>query len=185
FGTFALSASRFGFELYRESQLSLSFAEAVTPSVFGGVTVNYYSLSIQNYGAAASFGIDLGMLIDITDEIQWGFAAVNINAATIGEAKEKLPQIYRTGVAYSPARYGTILLSIEKDIRYAATLHLGVEYELMEMIALRAGSSTDPDVINGGVGIRYAFARLDYALSSHAVLGVTHQFSLSLNLGEL
>ena len=185
FGTFALSASRFGFELYKETQLALSYSEDVAATIHAGVNLNYYALSIQNYGSASTVGVDVGMLVEISDAISWGFAAVNLNAAKIGEAKEKLPQVLRTGVSYSPIRSGTILMSLEKDIRYSATLHLGLEYELMDMIALRAGSSSDPNTMNLGVGIHYGFAQLDYAFSSHSELGVTHQFSVSLKLSDL
>lgn len=184
-GTFSLSASRFGFELYKETRLALSYATDLADIVGGGVTLNYYSLGIQNYGSASSFGIDVGLTVAISDELGWGFSAFNINAAAIGAAKEKLPQLFSTGVAFEPVRNAVIAASIVKDIRYAAELHLGVEYTFIDALALRAGTTNDPNTLNAGVGISYAFARFDYAFSSHSELGVTHQFSISLKLGDL
>ena len=184
-GVFAASATRFGFELYRETRLSLSYSNEIGGVVKGGINLNHYSLSIQNYGSASTIGVDVGVLVDVSDEISWGFAAFNLNAPTIGSAKEKLPQVFSTGITFTPVREATLAASVVKDIHFPAELHIGVEYSLMEMIALRAGTTSDPNTLNAGLGIHYSFVKLDYALSSHNELGITHQFSLSLNLGEL
>jgi hypothetical protein len=182
-GTFALSASRFGFELYKETRVALSFAEEVTGTLRGGVTINYNSLTIQNYGSASTFGVDVGLLVDVVDDVRWGFAAMNLNAPTIGVPKEKLPQVFVTGIEYEPVSNARIHASVSKEIRFPIELHAGAEYKIEEIVALRAGTTSDPSTLNAGVGIEYAFAKIDYAFSSHPELGVTHQFSLSLNVG--
>lgn len=184
-GVFAISATRFGFELYSETRVALSYAEEIASGVRAGASVNYYALRIQSYGSASSVGFDVGLLIDISDDVAWGFSAGNVNAPTIGSAKEMLPQVFSTGFAYSPIREATLSASIVKDVRYTAELHVGVEYAIVEMLALRAGSTTEPNTLNAGVGIQYDFVQLDYAFSSHSELGITHQFSLSLQLGSL
>jgi hypothetical protein len=184
FGTFALSAARFGLDLYRESRAALSYGNEIASGVNIGVSLNYYSLSIQNYGSAGTFGADVGVLVDVAESVYWGFAACNLNAAKIGAANEKLPQVFSTGIAYSPFNEATLAASLRKDLRFPVEVQVGVEYEFLEMIAVRAGTSSEPSMMNAGVGVRYSFVRLDYALSSHAELGITHQVSLSLNLGE-
>jgi hypothetical protein len=93
--------------------------------------------------------------------------------------------VYSTGIAFQPVRDAAITASVVKDIRFPAELHLGVEYTFVEMVALRAGTTSDPNTLNAGVGVSYSFAQIDYALSSHSELGMTHQFSLSLTLGDL
>jgi hypothetical protein len=184
-GAFALSGSRYGFELYREIVLGLSYGMTVTDRLDVGLHVNYYSLSIQNYGNDATLGVDIGLLIEITEDIRWGFAGLNLNAPTIGEAKEKLPQIYSTGISYMPIMEATLALDIVKDIRYPAELHLGIEYSMVDLVDIRGGTSSDPSAWNAGVGMHYSFVQLDYAFSTHVDLGMTHNFSLSLLLGEL
>ncbi len=89
-GTFALSGTRFGFELYKETSVTLSYSNTLTGSVMAGANVNYYSLTIQNYGAASTIGVDVGLLVGITDDVRWGFAVFNVNAPTIG-AEIQLP----------------------------------------------------------------------------------------------
>lgn len=184
-GIFAASGSRFGFELYREVDVQLSFGTDINDLFSAGVSVHYYHLSIERYGTAQTVGVDIGVLAHLADEIRWGFAAFNVNAPTIGIAKEKLPQTFVTGVSYSPIPEGTLVADIEKDIRYPAELHVGLQYKLLDLLALRAGTTGDPSVLSAGFGIHYSIVQLDYAFTSHAELGATHQVSLSLNLGEL
>lgn len=185
FGTFSLSASRFGFDLYRETRIGLSYGNDLAELVHAGVTLNYYSLSIRNYGSAATFGVDVGLLVGISESVHWGFTASNLNAPTIGAAREKLPQRFSTGIAYRPIYDGTLVAALVKDIRHPVELRLGVEYTFVDIVAVRAGTSSDPNTLNAGLGIAYAFARVDYAFSSHSELGPTHQFSLALTLGDL
>jgi hypothetical protein len=184
-GSFALSGSRFGFELYREVDLQLSYAKDLSDLLCVGATVHYYHLSIERYGSAQTFGFDIGFLAHLSDQIRWGFTAFNVNAPTIGSAKEELPQVYVTGLAYSPLPDGAIMVDIEKDIRFPVELHIGVEYKLLDLVALRAGTTSDPAILSAGLGIHYSFVQLDYAFTDHAELGATHQASLSLYLGDL
>lgn len=184
-GAFAASGSRFGFDLYREIDLQASFGAEVNDQFSVGASVHYYHLSIARYGSAHSLGVDVGLLAQLSDEVNWGFAAFNVNAPTIGSAHEKLPQVFTTGLAYSPIPEATLLVDIEKDVRYPMELHAGIEYVILDLLSLRAGTISDPSVLSAGIGIRYSIVALDYAFTNHTELGATHQMSLSLYLGEL
>lgn len=183
-GTVAVSAIRFGSTLYREVTLAASYAHTLADRFHAGVTLNYQSLSIQNYGSDAAIACDVGFVARIVDGIHWGFSALNVNAATIGREKERLPQTYQTGVSYQPAGDVTFTADIVKDIRFPAELHVGVGYDVLEFIQIRAGSATEPSSLHAGLGIRYSVVQLDYALASHQVLGLTHHLSLVLDLGD-
>lgn len=182
-GSFGLAATRWGFELYNETRLALSFAEEFVSGFYAGVNISYNALSIRNYGSASTLGVDVGLLMDVSESVRWGFGALNINAPTIGAAKEKLPQVFSTGVAFTPMPGASITASVMKDVRYPVELRIGLEYTLIEVLALRAGSTSDPNTLNAGLGVRVGFADFDYAFSSHSALGMTHQFSISLRLG--
>ncbi len=184
-GTFALSGQRFGFELYREVTASVSYGRSISDLFQVGVSIDYYSLTIQNYGSAGIVGVDIGGLMQISDQVWWGVAASNLNAPTIGKAKEHLPQQFSTGAAYFPVPEAIISIAIVKDIRYPAELQVGVEYTVFKGVGLRGGVSGEPSTLNAGVGLQYSFIRLDYAFTEHPDLGVGHQISLSLALGDL
>lgn len=184
-GTFGISGQRFGFDLYREVTASVSYGRTISDLFQVGGSINYYSLTILNYGSAGAIGVDLGGLMQISDQVWWGVAAFNLNAPTIGKAKERLPQQFSTGVTYFPLPSAIISLAIVKDIRYAAELQLGVEYTVFPGVDIRGGVSGEPSTLNVGMGLQYSFIRMDYAFTEHPDLGVGHQISLSLALGEL
>lgn len=184
-GGFSVSGSRFGFQLYREVTVTASFATTITDGFSAGVNVNYYSLAIENYGSASTLGVDLGGLLAISDDVRWGFSALNLNAPSIGEAKERLPQVFSTGVSYSPFEAGTIAVDVVKDIRYPMEFMIGVEYSVVQPVRLRTGTSLEPSLFNAGIGIVFSFIQLDYGFSSHTDLGLTHQASLTILLDEL
>jgi hypothetical protein len=184
-GTFAASGSRYGFDLYREVDMQVSFGRMISNMFSAGASVHYYHLSIERYGSAQAVGIDVGLLAHLTDQIRWGFAAFNVNAPTIGSAKEKLPQVFSTGVAYSPMPEVTLAVDLEKDIRYPVELHAGVQYIFLDLLAARVGTTGDPSILSAGLGIHYSLIQFDYAFTNHEDLGATHQMSLSLYLGEL
>jgi hypothetical protein len=184
-GTFAASGSRYGFELYREIDLQISYGNDISEVLSAGATVHYYHLSIERYGSTQAFGVDVGLLARLTDQLQWGFSAFNVNVPTIGSASEKLPQVFVTGIAYSPIPELTLAADLEKDVRYPVELHAGVQYMFLDLLAARVGTTNDPSILSAGLGIHYSLIQLDYAFTNHSELGATHQMSLSLYLGDL
>jgi len=184
-GAFAVSGNRLGFELYREVTLTGSFSTTPSDGFHAGINVNYFSLSIAGYGSASALGLDAGLLVELTADVFWGASAFNINGPSIGQAKERLPQVFATGVSYKPLHEATLAVDVVKDIRYPMEFRVGLEYRLLDVLHLRAGSVTEPSSLHGGVGLTYQFFQLDYAITDHPDLGMTHQFSVSIHLGEL
>jgi len=182
-GVFALGVTRFGFALYNETTASLVYGFRVSPALSAGLSVNVYRLSIAHYGKAWPVGFDAGVLLAITENVQWGIAACNINAPSFGRAKEALPQLIVTGIRYAPLDGASVQMDVQKDIIYPAELHLGVEYSLFGTLALRGGTTSEVSTFSLGVGLKYDFIQLDYSFTSHLELGTTHHVSLSVNLG--
>ena len=184
-GTFALSASRFGFELYRELTMSLAYAASVTTGFHIGVSVAWYSLAIQNYGSQRCLGFDLGLLIDLTQEIHWGFAATNLNGPTVGKGGEKLPQLFSFGLSYQPMDNTMLAVELLKDIRYQVELRLGIKYTALDLLDIVGGAASDPSTVTAGIGLHLFGLKMSYACFRHTELGMTHSFSVSLDTGTL
>jgi comEA protein len=182
-GAIGLSGRVYGFELYREVGGAISYSNSYNGFVFYGATLRYTSIAIQNYGSTETIGIDVGVLAYLTNYLRWGFAATNVNAPTIGQAKERLPQTYSTGLSYNPAAELVLNFDVFKDVKYPIAIRFGAEYELLDMIALRAGIGNNPSTFSAGVGIRYSLFEFDYALSTHQDLGMTHQLSVAISFG--
>ena len=181
FGSFGVSGNRFGFELYREVSGTFSYANSYREVFSYGININYNSLTIKNYGSASVIGVDLGLLATITSGLRWGFFASNLNAPTIGQSKEKLPQVYASGISYVPLNGLLIAVDVVKDIRYAAFVRGGLEYKPVDVVSLRVGAGSNPTKFSSGLGIRYSYVQFDYALTTHQDLGLSHHFSVTVN----
>ena len=179
FGVIGLKASRFGFDLYRESEFRIAFARDVGDLGIG-LSISWYSVAIENYGSGGALGIDAGLMIPVSDALTSGIALRNINAPAAGPSGEELPQSFSLGIAYAPFESMKLLLDYGKETGFDASPKIGFEYRLDESISLRAGASDAPSLTTMGVGVRFSALEFDYALSSHPDLGWSHQASLTI-----
>lgn len=182
FFTAALAVHRFGFDLYSETTLALSGGYSVSDRFAVGTTLNWYHLSIERYGSAATLGIDAGIRADITEKLSTGFAVANINRPVIGQSKNTLPQIIRAGLMYRPHPLINIIAEIEKDIIFEPEFRFGAEYMPAESFRIRAGMNDRPTRASGGFSINHRSIQLDYALQWHYELGQTHFLTLTFTL---
>lgn len=183
YGTIGAGIRTYGFDLYKETCILLSYGNNFKNRLFYGANFNFYHLNIQNYGSATSLGIDVGAMAYINKYLRWGFFGKNITGSTIGESKEKIAQVYRTGFNFKPVNEAGLMLEIEKDVKYPLSVRAGFEYSLLDYVDLRAGVGSEPTSFTGGIGFNYNIFQLDYALYKSPDLGITHQGSLTINFG--
>ncbi len=181
FGSISLGGSTFGFDLFRESKFITSISYKYLDKFFISVAANYHTINIQNYGNASSVYFNLGSLIKITENINWGFSFQNINRASFSSEESQIPIIYRSGLSYVAVdNLFSISASIEKEIDFDSNFSFGLEYTLFEYLTLRTGYSTFPSRLTAGIGINYNYFSLDYAVYTHQELGLTHQAGIIL-----
>jgi hypothetical protein len=180
---FPVCLSRFGFDLYGETVIGSGVGGELAPSFRAGVLLNLCHLAIRGYGSSWTAGVDAGLQWDPADEITLGCSAANLYAPPIGGTGEPLPRTISAGLDYRPVPGCHLLLDAVKDVRFPLELHLGIEYTLLNLLALRGGMVDDPPFVTGGVGILWGILEVDYALTVHDVLGETHEFGLRLHLG--
>jgi len=181
-GGLSLGGTKTGFELYRELAVRGACGISLPAGIQIGIALTWYHLRIAGYGSASTVGLDAGLRVVLSDGFTYGVTASNINAPLIGRAREKLPQAFSTGIMIRPLESVHLSLDLAKDVGHPASLKMGVEISMLEMLALRCGTSTDPSTVACGLGITPLFMQIDYALTYHPVLGMTHFFSFSLSL---
>jgi len=184
-GTYAMGLAQFGNKLYGEQSLLLSYARSIQNRFYYGFNLHYMKLQINDYGSDFSYGIDLGFLTKITSSLNWGFNATNLNRATLGKEREKLPQTFCTGISVSFGDQLILNMDIFKDSMFPLELRTGVEYILFNRLALRSGFSTEPTQFAAGVGLLFFLFEVDYAVTTHKDLGLTHNFSIQLQLRKI
>ena len=183
-GSFAIGGMSFGFELYRESKISFGYSYNYLNKFFAGFVINYQTVSIQNYGNDGALFLNIGGLAYITNNFRAGFAIQNINRASFGSEDDQIPIILNTGLSYDVNNDLTLNISVEKDIKYKASLQFGINYDLIEYISIRTGFANEPSKYSAGIGINYSMFSLDYAMFTHNDLGLTHQAGLIISFDK-
>jgi hypothetical protein len=181
-GIFSGGFMVYGFELYKETKIAIGYARQITSNFSFGITTIYKNISIKNYGNKGFILLNAGGIVGIDDRINLGFALENFTRTTINNEANQLPVVYWTGINYKIIDMFQIFAAIKKEINYDLSFRLGAEYSILDFLQLRIGTANEPETYSGGLGISYSIFQLDYAITSHQFLGLTHQFGLVINL---
>jgi len=182
FGNFGLGFMTYGFELYKENKFQLAYSNRITSNVSFGVSVFYQTVNILNYGNAGTFNISLGGIYKLTQKFSLGFALQN--PLRFSNSKIELPLQYTFGTSYEVIDKTYLTLAIQKELDFPFSVHFGIEYPIVKYFILRFGIQNEPNLYSAGLGINYSYFRLDYAVTTHQDLGLTHQVGFIVNFGS-
>ncbi|MHB8906397.1 MAG: PorV/PorQ family protein [Melioribacteraceae bacterium] len=179
-GSFSAGFSIYGFDLYKETNITLGFGRKISKNFSVGLTSTFHNVSIKNYGSKGVLIFNIGSIARLNELIGFGFLIENITRSTIGNESNQIPTVIWLGTDLHFTNVFSFNAAIQKEIGFNPSLRLGTEYSVMDFLILRIGVSNQPDTYSGGFGIVYNFIQADYAVSSHPDLGLTHQFGLIL-----
>ncbi len=159
------------------------------PSVYGGLTVKYFYDYLGGY-AARGVAFDVGyFMYTFIDGLSLGIAVQNIGKKIkYFQQEADLPLTARVGISYRLFSTGIrvnvdAVKARDTDVYY----NVGVEYRLMNLIALRAGNQfkVTGNLPTAGVGIQVSDEyRVNYSFVAMEDLGPVHQFGLEVELGR-
>lgn len=181
FGNISVGYMQYGFELYKENKIALSFASRVDEKFFLGATLLYQNLSIKRYGNDNAYVLNLGGLYYFEENFRLGLYLHNITRSTYGDEDDQIPFIMSTGLSYDFDENITFNGAVEKELDFDPSFRFGVEYRLIEYVSIRTGFMSEPSSYSVGVGIHYSFLNLDYAFFTHTDLGLTHQAGIIID----
>lgn len=166
--------------------LTFAYAAQGDKSFSYGVAVKYIKSKIEEY-SGNTFAIDAGLLYK-TGDSGWRFGAAMSNVGAglkLYKESDPLPITLKIGAAYV---WKDMPLTAAADIylikRENPEYHLGFQYKLQKIVALRAGYNSADDLDNGftfGIGLEQKNYAIDYAFIPAGELGDTHRFSLQLD----
>ncbi len=161
--------------------LSLGYARQIGHNLMFGIAPAIFRDTIREDTQYTIFG-NAGLLWKPGKVLSLAVVVQNIGQ---GLSASPLPLTYKLGAG---VRMGdvTVALDVAKPIDNKVYTCLGVEWNLTNFLALRAGYKTQSDIGDGmsfGGGIKFESAgriyKLDYAYLSYGPLGDTHRFSLA------
>ncbi len=172
----------FGFELYRETQITTGIAFQLTETVWCGNSLNIYHLMIQHYGESTLISGDMGILLLPFESISLGFAMKNIVTTKCKYGKESVPSIVSMGITYCSPFNMTMSFELEKEYRFPVSVKYGIEKKIFDVVALRGGFMTEPSVFSVGCEFYIKMCSVGYAGYNHKYLGWTNQFEVTVRL---
>ena len=178
----AATLSSTGFSLYKEFTATATLGMGISEGFTVGCNINFNRLTIERYGSAWIFGIDVGATLEVAEGMHWGFSMLNLNRPSLSGIGDQLPQSYITGAAFTLLPSASLSISLMKDPRYPLSEAVGVEFSPHELLTLRFGVSTEPSRYFAGVGLHVGSIGADYSVATHAELGLTHSFEISFEL---
>jgi hypothetical protein len=173
----------------QNASIGLSSAYEITPLISVGVTGKFLYEKIY-VDDASGYAIDFGALYKSPWKAQFGLSVSNIGSMNkLLNESTKLPLIIRAGSSYEyifnkiplDVRVNGDIVSFPKENK--THLHIGIETEFKNMLALRLGYQTGYETksFSAGVGIQSSLFRFDYAYVPYKDnFGTGHIFSLEI-----
>jgi hypothetical protein len=185
-GVFGSSVAHFGFSEYSENKVSVAFAKQLWKNFSLSAQINYNSVSFTNgYQNANTVSGEIGVFACVSESFHIAAHVFNPTKSALSlENNEKLPVIYKAGIAYKPI--STLLIC--SDFIYKndndMSFRGGIEYYFIPQLCLRTGVSTNPELFTLGAGYRYKKMNFDVSYSYHNVLGNISCVSVSYIFGK-
>jgi hypothetical protein len=175
-----LSVYRYGWETYRHQEIGFTYARRFGPDLAAAMAFRYQQLSIENYGKSGVLALDAGLRFQLNSALSLGAHIGNLskNALKHDLQYADRPLLIQFGAAYQSSKQILLALAFEQGLNTAADARMGLEYQIIPLIALRGGLSVHPFRQYGGVGLALKKINLDMAFSSHQALGYSTQISL-------
>ena len=185
-GTFGISLTSFGYNLYNEGKYGLAYARKLTDKMSLGVQLNYMTIRIGNdLGRTNNVTAEIGFQAEVMEGLNMGVHVFNPTNTNLTNAPtENIPTVFRIGAKYNVSDKVFVVAETEKDTERSAFFKAGLEYHVIDKLYLRGGISTDPIYSSFGFGLNLKNVKIDFATSYQQTLGYTPQFSLSYQFNK-
>jgi hypothetical protein len=177
-GVIGINMQHFSFESLKENALNLVYARKLTAKLNGGIHFNYTNSRLLSYETRHAIGFSIGLNLLIINNLRLGFHIQNPLVFQKSETNNT-PSVFRLGAAYSINKSVLLTTEIYKDLNYKPSFRFGTEYKPSSKLIITSGFQTRPNVISLGFGFWMSEKlRIELAVSSHSVLGITPALSI-------
>ena len=185
-GAAAFNFISYGYQLYQENKIGISYALALSPQFSLGVALNYHSLRLgEGLGMEYSFYPDLGLNYKPTDKLSIGIQFQNITLSKkVNQLDELWPVTGRLGLIYFIN--DKLLIGVQGNVYINNSLEInsGLEYSFSDRFSFRFGFASQPNRASLGFGFRLKFFQIDLASSYLANTGFTPSVNLIFTNGR-
>ncbi|MCX7995136.1 MAG: hypothetical protein N3A65_05135 [candidate division WOR-3 bacterium] len=178
-GGASLGLSQFGFEEQKEQGFTAGYGIGLSKDFYLGASFDLYIIQNKRTGTGISYGLNLGMLGNLSKKWFLGIYGHNLNQPQFGNSETgTIPASLQAGLGYKP--FEDILSEIDLSIsEHMVRLHVAGAFSIENFLSLRTGFKTSPNSLSGGAGIMYKNIRIDYACEYTVDLPLSHTIFLS------
>lgn len=176
-----LSIQQYGYELYSENQLGISYGKELSPKIQMGMQFNYSSISMKDpYGSNSSFMLLFSVLTHLSSEIQLSALISNpTQTKKDQEGLESYPREFKVGINYQPFPYLSFCTQLQKELYQNVATSVGISYQSRQKVNLRIGYLSQPTHLSFGFGYRLNHFEVDIASGYDAILGFSPTISFA------
>jgi hypothetical protein len=139
-----------------------------------GVRVKYWHLEFSGNNLLNAITAGIGIQAELNSQIVAGIYIDNVTQTHIGQ-QESIPVLWYTGIKYQPAPHLTLNIETGYVMEQEWQVKMGVEYIIKNRFVARTGFNASNLESFFGLGFLIEPLEIDYALSIHPSLGITHQ----------
>ncbi|MFN0031399.1 MAG: hypothetical protein ACKVOR_04490 [Flavobacteriales bacterium] len=177
---FALSYRSFGYSAFSSSRAALAYALKLSSKFSAGLQLNYHTTRIgEGYGNSSAVSFEGGFLYRYNDMLSLAAHVYNPTRAKLASFNdERIPSVIRAGAGYKFSDRVKLNAEVKLPSAGATSVHTGIEYRVMQQVAIRAGVNT-LNTFSFGFGWLTQSLQIDASAGYHQVLGFTPQLSLT------
>ena len=183
-GIASLNFYRFGDDLFNEHKVGLGYSHKIR-FISLGIQINYIQYNIEGYGSSGLIALEFGGIVQIFPELYFGAYIFNpTQSDPYHDQRGFLPMFLKTGLSYRPVT--NLMLNIEYQyyLYIKRSFSIGMEYVIRDKVAVRSGITLRALRSTFGIGFMPGKFQVNYAADIHPLLGISHEFSVTLNISK-
>ncbi len=185
-GAFGVTINYGGYSAYNETKIGISYARKLADFISIGGQVDFLNTKIEGYGSKFITTFELSVYTKPIKELTIAAHIYNPLKITIDDfSGEKIATTLRIGAAYNIMEKANVSVEVKKDIREDFQFKVGIDYQVIDILSIRAGVTTDPIMGTFGFGLKIKEnLRIDLASSYHQRLGFSPHIGISYELDK-
>ena len=176
-----LSFSNIGSNIYNHFSVNLSYAY-LFKNYTVGLATEYDNMSVQNYNSYSFLGVNLGMIMKINENYDFGIVVANLNRDYFGDSYNNIPQRVIVGIGGEIIQDFFIDLDALVNIQTSNSVSLATKYNIKNVISIGVAFNTNPQILELRSSINL-YENLDFGfnLSKRNELGYLSTVNLNYN----
>jgi hypothetical protein len=172
-GVFSFGTLHNGNKDFRTLRTGFGYALQLSKIFSLGVQLNHQFVQLPSYyGSKNAVTAELGFKAMINPKWSLGMSIFNIGRVKLSNyADDRLTTVLRIGSGYSISEKLRMTLEAEKNVEYPVAFKIGMDYNAVKNLYIRAGAKINPLLFSFGVGYEIKNWSLDAGTEWHTFLG--------------